>query len=99
MKDKPDSLDKELSSIFYQYDAEKNQGLNELAGHGTAVEQAVAQLKAIIQREVLESRIDELHMYEHCTDTVVSGLSESEYKQRRYEELRQELAYLNGGKK
>jgi hypothetical protein len=34
-----------IRAILLQFNAEQNQGLNELAGHGTAIEQAAQQLE------------------------------------------------------
>jgi hypothetical protein len=47
------SVKDRLDKVLLQYDAEKKQGLNELAGHGTAREQAVFQLLALFQQEVM----------------------------------------------
>lgn len=38
----------QIVSILLQYDAEKRQGLNELAGNGTALEQATKQIELLI---------------------------------------------------
>lgn len=47
----------ELTTILLQYDAEKKQGLNELAGHGTAIEQAERALQAYTDRERREELV------------------------------------------
>lgn len=42
-----------IKTILLQYDAEKNQGLNELAGRGTAIDQAEAAISVYIKAHVI----------------------------------------------
>lgn len=53
-----DDLDERIDEIFLQYHAELNQGLNELAGHGTAREQAKAKIKALLHTSNKQAEIE-----------------------------------------
>ncbi len=54
-----DTLQAELKTILLQYHAELNQGLNELAGHGTAIEQAQTALLAAFKAYVVAVKPEE----------------------------------------
>lgn len=58
-----------LDEILLQYRAELNQGLNELAGHGTAEEQA----KQAIRQWALYEKIYEVEQCRQWTSELASG--------------------------
>ena len=54
MKKKPEKL--KIEHVLLQYYAEQNQGLNEAAGHGTPIEQALRQLSELIREAMPEAK-------------------------------------------
>jgi hypothetical protein len=62
------TTDEALEAILLQYIAEYHQGLNELAGHGTATEQAIQKLKQLLLEERINENESLLSVAEHEID-------------------------------
>lgn len=74
---------KTIREVLLQYCSECNQGLNQLAGRGTPEDQALADIEALLAKELIGEDEPQPHGNQHTDTAYVRGRNNLRIEQRR----------------